>query len=290
MTDLLATKSLENKDEWIEWRKTLGKETVFGSQFPVWFGLGYESLRSVVDTLHGRKAAVDKDSDMFLQRAMKHGTDNEPVALDMFYEIVAGSGQFIRNELGDVLHFLLMREIPSKCYSLKRDVNAKLALTPDAVLQATNPVTGNSSLCIIEVKCPFREQHKYDSVQDWVTAFRERYPLGYPSAFLQAALYASVEGNCREFFTVFYFRHDATNEHVIVVHGFRLDDDSREFFLNNAQQFSACLARGDENLRVPSSRKKQALETQKKTQFVSFSTKPEFISFSDEQDSHETGN
>ena len=67
--DLIASKSLENKPEWEEWREEFASENkhvVFGSQFPVWFGLGYESLASVVDTLHGRKDAVNKKDDPFL--------------------------------------------------------------------------------------------------------------------------------------------------------------------------------------------------------------------------------
>lgn len=296
--DLIASKSLENKPEWEEWREEFASENkhvVFGSQFPVWFGLGYESLASVVDTLHGRKDAVNKKDDPFVQKAMQHGTNNEKAAIDLFMQVASNSEYFKYNtvlEKARPLKFDVLTDLPSGIFKLAMDPEALLSLTPDALLVVSNPETKFKSVCVLEVKCPYNQRHKFDSIDEWVDSFRKSHPLGYPAAFYQAALYAASEANCSEFFTLFYFVHEATNTRRLVAFGFNLTDELRTEVLYNASQFSRCLREGKKGLRVPSERKKQALELHKKAHLITVVTESEFITFSggsNEQDSKESG-
>lgn len=284
----LQSKSLENRSEWLQWRKEQPKHTVFGSNFPVWFGLGYQSLQHLMSTLHGR--IEEKEIDPFTQRAMDHGTKYEERAflwfMKTYYELVDPKKNSI-----SITHF---RDLPSTLLQAKHDANVLLMMTPDALLlEDYLDEDDEEQLCmsVVEIKCPIRMAPRFDSLEEWLADFEEKNPRGYSSAFLQAALYAASDPHAKEFFTVFYFRHDATNREGLLVYGFSMDDELRSFCLTELCEFSAELLRAPESIRVPSARKKMALDWQEKTMNINWSAKSEFITYSsDKQDSSETGN
>lgn len=286
MASVINTVSLENKDEWRKVRESLPKHVVFGSVFPSWFGHGYDSLAQVVDTLHGRREKENKDDDFFLKRALDHGVTFEKYAIDGFIELLR---EVISQEEDEQKTTLItpFYGLPSTHYQLDKDPNVQMFLTPDAFMVVRNGVTERSSTAVIEAKCPTRKQHLYESVEDWTRAFREQHPRGYPKAFLQAALYSAVDLTTTEFFVVYCFVHEATNMSRLIAHGFKMTDQLREWCLDNAQQFSRCLQEGHEKLRVPSSRKAEALGMQEKTWNITMVSESEFICYADVVDSNE---
>lgn len=280
---LISTMSLENKEEWEKWRSLQPSYTVFGSAFPIWFGFGYQSLNEYTKVVRGQKAK--EEPDMFTQRAMDHGKKNESRALNWFLDLLT------ENKTPDMKRAQLFSDLSSMV--LEDRNGRRLMMTPDAMLLTTHMTeTPYQTISVVEVKCPIRTASKFDSVEDWVTDFQQRYPLGYTAAFLQALLYSSADLNVTEFHTVFLFVHEATNMESIVVHTFEMTSEMRKFALSSASDFSDFLKSDAEKARVPSARKRTATDYQTNSHMKTWIGFPRFITYvddSDEQDGDETG-
>lgn len=297
MFQLVDQMPIENREKWVSWRESLAKSTVFGSQFPSWFSEGYVSMSRLHDEVHGLKEKPNIS--LFQELAMEHGTLYEKEALDLaLREIVKENCRRATDENDN--YFLEFRyvhgsEDRSALMRHKDRPDVQLVISPDAILLVSNALTGNQSVAVVEAKCPFHESSKFDSVSEWTASFKQRHPAGYLKAFWQAALYAAVDINCTEFFTAFYFVHSQTNMRQLLLHGFKMTEELREFVLTEAENMSNCL--GDEKfprnkLRASMKRnRKIAPEFVEKAHYLFLETEPEFITFdnSDKENSPESG-
>lgn len=289
--ELIGQKSLENREEWVEFRKSLPKWTVFGSVFASWFGHGYDSLKTVLDIVNGRKPV--KEIDRFTQKAMDHGNRCEQRAFEWFKQ------SRLEIEYPDVttrpcFNNQYYRETDSLVVRSFTDENVLAMITPDAFILETRWDAGEKreyqAAQIVEIKCPVRMASKFDSLEEWMTDFTEKHPLGYTKAFLQALLYASVDPIASEFYTAHYFEHGMTNMEGMRVYKFDLTDDLRKYALDNLHEFSELLRTDNQTkCRVPSARKKLAEQWQNDSNTMDWISTPRFITFSDEQDGEESG-
>jgi len=289
--ELTDTKAVENKEEWLEWRKAQPKTSVFGSSFPIWFGQGYGlSLKQHLEVVHGRKEAVEPDH--FTRRAMDHGVENEERAFEWFKQS-RNEIEYPEEATRKAHNHIFFRDLPSV---VLKDEDCVVCVTPDAVIVESrfDFKTGEEYqvLQVVEIKCPVRMASKYDSLEEWMTDFTAKHPLGYTSAFLQALLYSAIDSNTEEFYTAFYFQHKATNMEGMRVYKFALTDDLRKFALDNAKEFSRVMRTDDQTkARVPSARKKLAAQWQDDAHVMDWISTPRFICFNDsnEQNSKESG-
>lgn len=296
--EFVCKHSLENKEEWRAWRKTQPKNTVFGSSFPIWFSHGYGgSLQQYLDTVHGRKEAKDPNDDPFTKRAMDHGTRCEDRAFRWFMQsrLEIEYPDIMTRSCFNVQEFT---GLDSTVLRMIDEPEVVAMITPDAVLLETRYDDVASEeykvLQVVEIKCPIRQAPLYDSLEDWMLDFSEKHPDGYTSAFLQALLYAAVDKNAVDFYTVFYFEHAATNMEGLRAYKFTMTDELRQFALGNLSEFSKLLATDGLKVRVPTARKKLAQEWQKNSLVLNWVSHPRFITYAqkralDEEDSKESG-
>lgn len=280
----------EDEAAWLEFRKSQERHCIFGSSWPVYFGHLYGT--SLGKYLRGEK----KEPNDFAKKAMKHGKDNERAALDLFSKLLAekkisqGLDSYVTMNDG-----VLLSQFRSSVLQSSDPEPVVCMLTPDAAVLheiqesvwdadiETRVMKWGQKLSLVEVKCPWTQQFKFDSLEEWVADFKEKHTYGYPSAFLQALLYASVDKNCEQFFVLFYFVHEATNMRCMISHRFSLTDALRTWCLDNARDFSRML-RSDTSqikVRVPSKRKEQVLDWMFICHRETVCTKPEFITFTE---------
>lgn len=272
----ICEKSLETegREEWVAWRESLGKGTIFGSAFPIWLGEGHQSLNQLHQTLHGH---VEKpETNHFVQSAMDHGSKHEAAALKIFVRALKD-----RHPEQNILAF---DNIPSSLYRHTTVKDLHLLMTPDCVMIVRNTGGAIRNVAVAEVKCPYHQRSQFDSVEDWVDNFvsGEKHPMGYAHAFWQAALYGSVDPNCTKVYTVFYFLHEDTNKDSLVVREFEVTDELRSFIMTNIRAFSQCLSDSNKRkLRVPSTRVKKAKRLMASCYRGGFIVPPAFITYSD---------
>lgn len=297
--EFVCKHSLENKEEWRAWRKTQPKNTVFGSSFPIWFSHGYKSLQQYSEEVHGRREAEDPADDPFTKRAMDHGTRCEDRAFRRFMQsrVEVEYPDLMTRSCFNVQEFT---GLDSTVLRMIDDPEVVTMITPDAVLLETrydmDAEEEYKVLQVVEIKCPIRNAPLYDSLEDWMLDFSEKHPDGYTSAFLQALLYAAVDKNVVDFYTVFYFEHAATNMEGLRAYKFTMTDELRQFALANLSEFSKALMvdEPEKKVRVPTARKKLAKEWQKNSLVLNWISHPRFITYasqkpSDEEDSKESG-
>ena len=301
---VISQATQEDPEAWLAFRKTQGPHCIFGSGFPVWFGQLYgKSLNQYIKERHD--PTLVKEPNDFARRAMDHGKTNERSALRLFKQCL--ENRTLSPGMDAYVHkaAVLLTDFKSSVLQSRDPVDPVVCmLTPDAavlhyVLESTwDPVNNCHAtnevkpLSVVEVKCPWTQQFKFESLEEWVSDFNARHKYGYPSAFLQALLYGAVDDCCEQFFVLYYFVHAATNMRCMVSHRFALHDDLRLWCLKNAKEFSDLLRRGSASkLRVPTERKKSVEDRMLLYHREVHVTESEFITFElDEQSTEQPGN
>lgn len=286
-----------DEQAWQEYRTNQAGHCIFGSAWPVYFGHLYgQSLRKHIQERLDSK--LKKEPNDFAKRAMKHGTDNESHALELFKQCIdsrrisLGMDSFLHQ---DTEPGTFMTQFLSSV--LENKLGVQCMLTPDACVihnlhttewdsDAETVIWKNfQAVSVVEIKCPFTQQFKFDSLEEWVDDFNTRHKFGYASAFLQALLYGSVDTNCEQLYVVYYFVHQQTNHRCAVIHRFCLMAELRTWCLNHLKDFSDLLKQALvateplKKIRVPSARKDQVNDWMFLAHRESVTTNSEFITF-----------
>lgn len=184
-----------NRELWEENRKKLKKEVFFCSKAPNYCNVGYESCyKTLNETISDEKK--EEKTNYFKEKAMKHGTELEPEAMDVLMTDFGYKKHDYHSSDNKV-------SLPTFVCQWK---DIKIAGTPDFIAKDGT---------IVEIKCPYyyTQQHLFPHLISGVKAFYNKYPFGKQNAFVQALLYSIMTGS--QYFMVFNYFADSFEEGVV---------------------------------------------------------------------------
>ncbi len=211
------------RDEWLEWRENL-KTIPTSSTLCSYFGFGFSSLNKVIhDKIEGKEEKIDpvgckRDySNIFVERAMQYGTDNEKNAKRLFKKYLKYSknnGNYLHVGNGEISYHSTI------CYD-KDSVD--VICTPDSMYLYNE--SDSSGKMIVEFKCPYKVVNERGNNSILVVAkeFIAKNPRGKENAFVQASTY-SLWWQADLIYIGFYFT-DSIDEECIVIYCYRTSQE-----------------------------------------------------------------
>lgn len=243
------------REAWLEWRKQL-KTVPTSSTLCSYFGYGHDSLNKVIrERINPQEQPTDQKpsySDIFLEKAKKYGTDNEPKAKELFQKHVDrnGGGFYVKVEDGEISYHTKIE------YG---DESVQVICTPDSLyLFRSHEWFGR---LVVEFKCPFKvvNERGNNCISLVANQFIEKNPIGKENAFVQAATYCmSIPADM--FYTVFYFT-DGVDEECIVVYRYKSTPELFHAIFNALENTGLYLQEFEKD---PSSKKQYRVATANK--------------------------
>lgn len=165
---------IEDHDVWRTWRNE--KKLPSASMISSYFGEGYRSLNNELMSIIGK--FEEPVQSPVVKKMMDHGSEYEKTAKDAYFEY-SPLGENLVYSSGENSYIFNVKCCEDEC---------EVIATPDLVISSPD----GSLKKVVEFKCPAYDIiFKKDSpIKEISQRFLTRYPIGKPSHFFQAAMYA----------------------------------------------------------------------------------------------------
>ena len=210
----IGSHSIKDRTEWRAWRAKAIEVTrcATASTMSAFFGHHYTSFRAAMLENFGSHA-----EDNHLAAAAKaHGENTEEEAKREFIQVSERPCAILCDGETSKIHL---------CMNVERLASAVIMTTPDMIVRFGNHKE------VIEFKCPYFElrmpkMRKNRTVFQIANDYQLKNQHGKPSSFLQAAVYAYVEGDITRTRVCYYFTDDV--EQAMLIYRYNLEDNYDE--------------------------------------------------------------
>ncbi len=228
-----SVKQLEHKnkndEDWVSWRnKLITDGAITGSTFPIWFGCGFQTLSKFLSN-------ESQPESEYRTTVMNHGNYYEKYCLDALITKFPTLSFATLNQLSHLLEI---------------NDDLRVIVTPDICIE--NEVGDQT---IIEIKCPYTTEKKTPEI--WL----QKHFYGYPSAFIQAALYGCFNSNIKTIGTLYGLLSLDKSKLIMFYVQFNLTPQMKLYFFSQLMEFKYLIEERKENRgRVVNKQKKLKIE------------------------------